>query len=203
MLTPPGIPPPGIVSRRLLQGSAFYTSWSPHLSGGGRVAAVLRPSHVESSCDSTWTQPRLPSHTPRTPLSLSAVLYMSSLPPLASYCSPPQSGCPRPPDRVGLQTNVGKTVSMACHSCRAGAGNRTEAGYSRRLTGVGKTYTERQREKVVCRECWTIITAGSMLSHMMTQHGKAATRWHLWATQTNGGPRIYKMKSPTKDGRRR
>ena len=49
--------------------------------------------------------------------------------------------------RVGLQTNVGKTVSMACHPCRAGAGNRTEAGYSRRLTGVGKTCTERQRER--------------------------------------------------------
>ena len=46
-------------------------------------------------------------------------------------------------DRVGLWNNFGKTVSMACHPCRAGAGNRTEAGYSRRLTGVGKTYTER------------------------------------------------------------
>ena len=45
--------------------------------------------------------------------------------------------------RVGLRTNVRKTVSMACHPCREGAGNRTEAGYSRRLTGVGKTYTER------------------------------------------------------------
>ena len=54
-------------------------------------------------------------------------------------------------DRVGLQTNVGKTVSMACHPCRAGAGNRTEAGYSRKLTGVGNTYTERQRERLACR----------------------------------------------------
>ena len=44
-------------------------------------------------------------------------------------------------DRVGLRTNFGKTVSMTCHPCRAGDGNRTEAGYSRRLTGVGKTYT--------------------------------------------------------------
>ena len=39
-------------------------------------------------------------------------------------------------DRVGLQTNVRKTVSMACHPCWDGAGNRTEAGYVRRLTGV-------------------------------------------------------------------
>ena len=74
-------------------------------------------------------------------------------------------------DRVGLRTNVGKTVSMACHPCRAGAGNRTEAGYSRRLTGVGKTYTERQRERVEYGECGTVIVAGSMSSHMMTRHG--------------------------------
>ena len=32
-------------------------------------------------------------------------------------------------DRVGLRTNVNKTVSMACHPCRAGSGNRTTAGY--------------------------------------------------------------------------
>ena len=106
-------------------------------------------------------------------------------------------------DRVGLRTNVGKTVSMACHPCRAGAGNRTEAGYSRRLTGVGKTYTERQRERVACGECGTVITAGSMSSHTMTRHGKAATRRHLWAPQTNGGPRMYNMHFPAKDGRRR
>ena len=28
-------------------------------------------------------------------------------------------------DRVGLLTNVGKTVSMACQPCRAGSGNNT------------------------------------------------------------------------------
>ena len=71
-------------------------------------------------------------------------------------------------DRVGLRTNVGKTVSMACHPCWAGAGNWTEAGYSRRLTGVGKAYAERQRERVACGECGTVIAAGSMSSHMMT-----------------------------------
>ena len=97
-------------------------------------------------------------------------------------------------NRVGLRTNVRKTVSMACHPCWAGAGNRTEAGYSRRLTGVGNTYTERQRERVACGECGTVIAAVSMSSHMMTRHGKAATRRQLWAPQTNGGPRMYKMQ---------
>ena len=50
-------------------------------------------------------------------------------------------------DRVGLLTNVGKKVSMVCHPCRAGAGNRTEAGYSQRLTRLVKTYAEIQRER--------------------------------------------------------
>ena len=50
-------------------------------------------------------------------------------------------------DRVGLQTNVNKTVSMACQPCRAGTGNRTAEGYSRRITGDGNSFQERQRER--------------------------------------------------------
>ena len=106
-------------------------------------------------------------------------------------------------DRVGLLTNVGKTVSMVRHPCWAGAGNRTQAAYSWRLTGLGKTYAERQRERVACGECGAVIAVGSMSIHLMTRHGKAATRRHLWPPQTNGGPRTYKMYFPTKGGRRR
>ena len=36
--------------------------------------------------------------------------------------------------RVGLQTNVGKTVGMVCHPYQA-AGNITKAAYWRRITG--------------------------------------------------------------------
>ena len=104
-------------------------------------------------------------------------------------------------NRIGLLTNVGKTVSMACHPCRAGAGNRTEAGYSWRLMEVEKMYAERQRERVACGECGTVIAAGSMSSHLMIRHGKAATRRHLCPPQTNGGPRMYKMHFPAKGGR--
>ena len=43
-------------------------------------------------------------------------------------------------DRVGLQTNVDKTVSMACQPCWAGSGNRTAEGYRRRITGEGKSF---------------------------------------------------------------
>ena len=105
-------------------------------------------------------------------------------------------------NRVGLRTNVDKTVSMACHPCRAGTGNRTTEGYRRRLTGVGSTFKERHRERVACGECGAELAAGSMSSHMMTRHGKAATRQHLWAPQTTGEPRLYKMNFPAKDGRR-
>ena len=71
-------------------------------------------------------------------------------------------------DRVGLLTNVRKTVSMVCNPCRAGAGNRTEEAYSRRVVGVRKSYAERQGERVACEECGEVIAVGSMLSHLMT-----------------------------------
>ena len=57
-------------------------------------------------------------------------------------------------DRVGLRTNVNKPVSMACHPCRAGSGNRNTVGYSWRLMGAGKTFKERQIERVACMGVW-------------------------------------------------
>ena len=82
-------------------------------------------------------------------------------------------------DRVGLMTNVGKMVSMVCHPCQAGAGNSTEEAYGRRITGEGRSYAERQRERVECVECREFLAVGSMLSHLMTRHGKAAGRQRL------------------------
>ena len=45
-------------------------------------------------------------------------------------------------DRVGLRTNLGKTVGMVCHLCQA-AGNQLEAAHRRRITGEGPSYLER------------------------------------------------------------
>ena len=50
-------------------------------------------------------------------------------------------------DRVGLRTNVDKTVSMDCHPCREWTGNRTTKGYRRKLMGFRNTFRERQRER--------------------------------------------------------
>ena len=47
-------------------------------------------------------------------------------------------------DRVGLLTNVEKTVSMVCQPCWGGGGNRTEEAYGQRITGVRRSYAERQ-----------------------------------------------------------
>ena len=71
-------------------------------------------------------------------------------------------------DRVGLITNVGKTVSMVCHPFQAGAGNRTEEAYGRSITGEGRSYAERQLERVACRVGGEFLTIGSMSSHLMT-----------------------------------
>ena len=65
-------------------------------------------------------------------------------------------------DRVGLQTNDDKTVSMACQPCRAGSGNRTAEGYRQQITGEGNSFQERQRERVACGECGAEIAAGSL-----------------------------------------
>ena len=53
-------------------------------------------------------------------------------------------------DRVGLQKNVDKTVSMACHPCWAGSGNRTTEGYRQRVMGDGNSFREQQQERVAC-----------------------------------------------------
>ena len=53
-------------------------------------------------------------------------------------------------DRVGLRTNIEKTVGMVCRPCQA-AGNQLEAAYGRRITGEGSTYRERQKGRVHCR----------------------------------------------------
>ena len=91
-------------------------------------------------------------------------------------------------DRVGLQTNVDKTVSMACQPCRAGSGNRTAEGYRRRVTGEGKSFRERQRDRVACEECGVEIAVGSLSGHLMTRHGKAAPRRHPGPPRQLGDP---------------
>ena len=50
-------------------------------------------------------------------------------------------------ERVGLNTNTGKMVSMTCRPCNT-TGNRSEEAYGRLMTGEGLTFRERKRERV-------------------------------------------------------
>ena len=52
-------------------------------------------------------------------------------------------------DRVGLNTNTGKTFGMTCRPCTA-AVNRSEEAYGRLMTGEGPTFRDRKRERVKC-----------------------------------------------------
>ena len=55
-------------------------------------------------------------------------------------------------NRVGLRTNVQKTVGMVCQPCRV-VGVRAYEAYKLWMTGEGRSYQERQRERVQCMEC--------------------------------------------------
>ena len=103
-------------------------------------------------------------------------------------------------DRVVLRNNVGETVDMVCYPCQA-AGNLTTEAYGRSITGMGQSYRERLRDQVACRECGEIMMVGSLLSHLMTQHVKAAGRRRQWTTPAVGrGPQSYRMSFPAKGG---
>ena len=86
-------------------------------------------------------------------------------------------------ERVGLKTNVGKKVGMMCHPCQA-AGNITQAAYGRRLTGEVNSYREQHQDWVECEECNEQLEVGSLSSHLMTRHGKAAGQRRQWTTRT-------------------
>ena len=98
-------------------------------------------------------------------------------------------------ERVGLHTNVGKTVSMKCRPCPA-AGNQSEVVYGRKITGEGPMYRERQKERVECGDCEKGMTAGSLEADHMIQHGKAKEdkwSWNDVATGGGGEPHTYRI----------
>ena len=66
--------------------------------------------------------------------------------------------------RVGLKTNVRKTVGIVCHMCQ-GAGMQSEAEYGRQMAGSGTSYQDRQRVQVQCAECGEDMELGSLAVH--------------------------------------
>ena len=88
-------------------------------------------------------------------------------------------------DRVGLWTNVRKTLGMVCRKCQ-GEGTQLEVAYRQRMTGEGPSYRERQKVQVQCRECGEEMATGSMAGHIKTQHGRAAEKRWSWTTLATG-----------------
>ena len=89
-------------------------------------------------------------------------------------------------DRVGLNTNTRKMVSMTCRPCNT-TGNRLEEAYGRLITGEGPTFRERKRERFTCGDCGKEVAAGLLDSHRMTQHGIAREKRWTWTEAATGG----------------
>ena len=72
--------------------------------------------------------------------------------------------------RVGLRTNADKTKVMVFlpGSIRT---YYSEDAHKRKLEGQGDTYRQRKRRRVACTECGKDLAAGSIRSHMRSQHG--------------------------------
>ena len=51
-------------------------------------------------------------------------------------------------DRLGMQTNVCKTVGMVYRRCRS-AGVRADEAYTRRMTGEGQSFRDRHQERLL------------------------------------------------------
>ena len=91
-------------------------------------------------------------------------------------------------DRVRLRTNVEKTFRMVCHPCQA-VGNLTTETYGRRIMGMGPSYREILKDQVDCGECGEMLAVGSLSSHLINKHGRAAGRRWQWTTPAVGrGP---------------
>ena len=73
-------------------------------------------------------------------------------------------------DQVGLKMNVRKTVGMVCHTFRA-ARIRADKAYNRMMTGAGRSYKERKRERVSFPDYWKEFERGSLAAYCQTQHG--------------------------------
>ena len=107
-------------------------------------------------------------------------------------------------DRVGLRTNVRKTVGMVCWPCRV---TRVQAhkSYTRRMTGDGSILKEQQRDRVLCPECGNELANWSLVMHLQNQHGVAKGGLGLEGDEADGGDNetsTYRMAFPTRAGTR-
>ena len=76
-------------------------------------------------------------------------------------------------DRVGLKTNVSKTVGMVCRLCQA-EGTHSETAYGSRMTKSGNSYRKRQQVRIQRKEYREEMALGLLEGNMQTQHGEGS-----------------------------
>ena len=104
-------------------------------------------------------------------------------------------------DRAGLKKNFRKTVGMVCHPCWE-AGIWSDKAYTWRMSGAGRSYKERQRERVICIERRKELARGSLAAHYQTQHdvAKRGTGQKGNGEGRGNKPRNSRMAFPQKSG---
>ena len=102
-------------------------------------------------------------------------------------------------DRVGIRKSVHKTVGMFCRPRRV-AGVQAYKSYTCRMTGEGRSFKERQRERVLFPECGKEVAKGSLVAHRQTQHKVAKGRLEQEGDEAAGvkNPITYRMAFPAK-----
>ena len=70
-------------------------------------------------------------------------------------------------ERVGLQTNLDKTVAIVCQSGPI-SGRQSADAYGRRMTGKGFFRCMKHLRRIVCEYCGANFAVASMASHIHT-----------------------------------
>ena len=102
-------------------------------------------------------------------------------------------------DRVGIRKSVHKTVGMFCRPRRV-AGVQAYKSYTCRMTGEGRSFKERQRERVLFPERGKEVEKGSLVAHRQTKYKVAKGGLGKVGNNEGGGsdPSTYRMVSPEK-----
>ena len=81
---------------------------------------------------------------------------------------------------------------------------RVDEAYTRRMTGEGGSFKERQQEQVLCPDCNKDLAKGSLVTHCQTQHGVAKGGLGSEGDESDGGdkPRTYRLAFPARVGPR-
>ena len=102
--------------------------------------------------------------------------------------------------RIGLQTNTRKTQQMTCFPPTLTT-RLSDAGYTRRITGTGLTYRDRQRQKINCPRCDKSLTRGALKQHLRSIHGEDPMETTL-AYKPTLPPQTYRISFPRTSARR-